>query len=204
MGNFNLKKYYSIFLGGGSILVFFHSLPFAQNKKPTSSLADAFQNTPVRIADVEEVEPIVVGRKKWSDPAPNTSSVFQSHSDPKKTVDQSGKIEELDPLETEQGKVDPALMPIEPPSIPPAVNLHRNFEGTLVLKSRKFGFQSDFPFQLVNSRGKRLAYIDTQGLRAVDPLSLKDRKVNILGKLEPIKEGSDELVIRARLLREIE
>jgi hypothetical protein len=41
-------------------------------------------------------------------------------------------------------------------------------------------------------------------LRAVDPLSLKDRKVNILGKLEPIKEGSDELVIRARLLREIE
>lgn len=204
MGNFNLKKYYSIFLGGGSLLVFFHSLSFAQNKKPTSNLADAFQGTPVKIADAEEVEPIVMGRKKWNDPAPNTGPEFQSQSDQEKTVDPSGKIEELDPLETKQGKMDPTLLPFDPPTIPPAVNLHRNFEGTLVLKSRKFGFQSDFPFQLVNSRGQRLAYIDTQGLRAVDPLSLKDRKVNILGKLEPIKEGSDELVIRARLLREVE
>ena len=204
MGNFNLKKYCSIFLGGGSLLVFFYSLSFAQDKKPTSNLADAFQSTPAKIVDAEEVEPIVMGRKKWSDPAPNTDSEFQSQSDQEKTVDPSGKIEELDPLETKQGKMDPALMPIAPPTIPPAVNLHRNFEGTLVLKSRKFGFQSDFPFQLVNSRGQRLAYIDTQGLRAVDPLSLKDRKVNILGKLEPIKEGSDELVIRARLLREVD
>jgi hypothetical protein len=204
MGNFNLKKYCSIFLASGSLFVFFQSLAFAQNKKTTSNLADAFQSTPAKIADTEEVEPIVVGRKKWSDPAPNTSPEFQSQSDQEKTGNPSGKIEELDPLETEQGTVNPSLMPLEPPSIPPAVNLNRNFEGTLVLKSRKFGFQSDFPFQLVNSRGKRLAYIDTQGLRAVDPLSLKDRKVNILGKLEPIKEGSDELVIRARLLREIE
>lgn len=204
MGNFNLKKYYSIFLGGGSLLVFFHFLSFAQDKKPTSNLADAFQGTPVKIANAEEVEPIVMGRKKWSDPPPSTISEFQSQSDQEKTGDPSGKIEELDPLETKQGKMDPTLLPLDPPTIPPAVNLHRNFEGTLVLKSRKFGFQSDFPFQLVNSRGQRLAYIDTQGLRAVDPLSLKDRKVNILGKLEPIKEGSDELVIRARLLREVD
>jgi hypothetical protein len=159
---------------------------------------------PQRLTMRKRLNPLLWAEKKWSDPAPNTDSEFQSQSDQEKTVDPSGKIEELDPLETKQGKMDPALMPIAPPTIPPAVNLHRNFEGTLVLKSRKFGFQSDFPFQLVNSRGQRLAYIDTQGLRAVDPLSLKDRKVNILGKLEPIKEGSDELVIRARLLREVD
>jgi hypothetical protein len=64
MGNFNLKKYYSIFLGGGSLLVFFHSLPFAQDKKPTSNLADAFQGTPAKIADAEEVEPYCYGQKK--------------------------------------------------------------------------------------------------------------------------------------------
>jgi hypothetical protein len=57
---------------------------------------------------------------------------------------------------------------------------------------------------LENSRGKRLAFIDTKGIRSIDPLSLKDKKVNILGKLEPLKEGSDELVIRARILREVE
>ena len=33
---------------------------------------------------------------------------------------------------------------------------------------------------------------------------LKNKNVNILGKLESIKEGSDDLVIRAKILREIE
>ena len=73
-----------------------------------------------------------------------------------------------------------------------------------MLKPRKLGFQKDFPFQLLNSRGKRLAYIDTKDIRSVDPIQFKDKKVNILGKLEPIKFGSNDLVIRARILREIE
>jgi len=47
-------------------------------------------------------------------------------------------------------------------------------------------------------------YVALKSLLSVDPLSFKDKKVNILGKLEPIKEGSDDLVIRARILRVIE
>ena len=103
-----------------------------------------------------------------------------------------------------QGQVGPSKLPMKAPTIPPAVNLHRNFEGKLILKPRNFGFEKAFPYQLENSRGKRLAYIDFENVRSIDPIDLKDKRVNVLGKLEPIKEGSDDLVIRARILREIE
>ena len=46
--------------------------------------------------------------------------------------------------------------------------------------------------------------VDTEGLKIVDPVEFKDRKVNLLGKLEPLEEGSKDLVIRARLLRPID
>ena len=95
-------------------------------------------------------------------------------------------------------------MPLIPPVTPPAVNIHRNFEGTLVLKPRKLGFEKSFPFQLENSRGKRLAFVDMKNLRIIDPLDFKDSKVNVLGKLEAVEKGSDELVIRARLVRKID
>ena len=74
----------------------------------------------------------------------------------------------------------------------------------IVLKPRKLGFERDFPFQLENSRGKRLAFVDVGGLRILDPLDFKDQKVNVLGKLEALEKGSQELVIRARLLRRLD
>ena len=95
-------------------------------------------------------------------------------------------------------------MPLTAPVIPPAVNIHRNFEGTLVLKPRKLGFQRDFPYQLENARGKRLAFVDMESVRILDPLAFKNQKVNVLGKLETVKEGSAELVIRARLVRRVD
>ncbi len=95
-------------------------------------------------------------------------------------------------------------MPLKPPVTPPAVNIHRNFEGTLVLKPRNLGFEREFPFQLENARGKRLAFVDMANLRILDPIVLKDQKVNILGKLESVEKGSNELVIRARLLRRVD
>ena len=73
-----------------------------------------------------------------------------------------------------------------------------------MLKPRKLGLQSEFPFQLENASGRRLAYVDMDALKIVDPVDFKDRKVNLLGKLEPIEEGSKDLVIRARLLRSID
>ena len=108
------------------------------------------------------------------------------------------------PLETKQNKTDGIDMKIAPPTIPPAVNLHRNFEGTLVLQPRTLGFQKNFPFQLENSSGRRLAFVDTGNIKVIDPLQYKGKRVNILGKLEPIEEGKKDLVIRARILRSID
>lgn len=202
MGNtYNIKTNYS-FAIFCIVLISITEITKAQDsgKKKLEDIFSSKETISVTNSS-KEVEPIVVGRAKWSDPAPNSISPIKPNENEAK---QNTKIEELDPLETKQGQASPSVMPLEPPSIPPAVNIHRNFEGKLVLKPRKFGFERDFPYQLENSRGKRLAFIDTQGLRVVDPLSLKDKNVNILGKLEPIKKGSDELVIRARILREID
>jgi hypothetical protein len=113
-------------------------------------------------------------------------------------------IQELDPLETKQNQPGGVDMKINPPAIPPAVNLHRNFEGKLVLKPRTLGFEKDFPYQLENSKGRRLAFVDMENLKVIDPLDFKDKRVNILGKLEPLEEGKKDLVIRARILRSID
>jgi len=209
MGISNILKINFCFAIGVFLLSHLSTFSIAQDKQSTQpkNLADAFgENQPnsLTVEVTDEVEPIVVGREKWDSPNPNFKGLKAKPGDKSKDGVRNTKIVELDPLETKQGQNTPSIMPIKPPGIPPAVNIHRNFEGKLVLKPRKFGFQRDFPFQLENSRGKRLAFIDTQGIRAIDPLSLKDKKVNILGKLEPLKEGSDELVIRARILREIE
>ena len=207
MGISDILKINFCFAIGGILLSHLATFSIAQDTQSTQpkNLADAFGETqpiPPKAEFLEEVEPIVVGREKWNSPSPAGSNT--KLDDKSKDGGQNTKIGELDPLETKQGQINPSIMPIKPPGIPPAVNIHRNFEGKLVLKPRKFGFQRDFPFQLENSRGKRLAFIDTKGIRSIDPLSLKDKKVNILGKLEPLKEGSDELVIRARILREVE
>lgn len=204
MGNLKTKK-----LALLCILITFQRLDFAvgEDKKSGLNLADAFaqgdekQTTVQEI--VEEVEPIVVGREKWNDkPASEASEGVIKNNPP--TPSNSVSIQELDPLETKQIKTDGIDMKIEAPTIPPAVNLHRNFEGTLVLKPRKLGFEKNYPFQLENTKGRRLAFVDTENLIAVDPLEYKDKVVNILGKLEPIEKGKKDLVIRARLLRRID
>ena len=204
MGNLKTKK-----LALLCTLVSFLSIDFAagDDKESGLNLADAFapadeKRTPVQEV-VEEVEPIVVGREKWNEkPASEVSEGVIKNNPP--TPSNSVSIQELDPLETQQNKTDGIDMKIEAPTIPPAVNLHRNFEGTLVLKPRTLGFEKNYPFQLENTKGRRLAFVDTENLKVVDPLDYKDKVVNILGKLEPIEKGKKDLVIRARLLRRID
>ena len=41
------------------------------------------------------------------------------------------------------------------------------------------------------SIGKRLAYIDVNQLKAVDPQQFVDQRINVMGKLEPVEEGSE-------------
>jgi hypothetical protein len=207
MGNTNFKSV----LVFQTLLIFFlfsWSISWAKDEKSVQpkNLADAFNSNQDQSSDLDsskEVEPIVVGREKWNSP-PDKNNFKPTEVGNNKNERKFTGIEELDPLETKQGKNIQSVMPLEPPTIPPAVKIHRNFEGKLVLKPRKFGFERDYPFQLQNSRGKRLAYIDFDELKSIDPISLKDQRVNILGKLEPLKEGSDKLVIRARILRKID
>ena len=177
----------------------------SKERPPSPSLSDAFskpeKGIPSPLSEApKEIEPIVIGRKKWSDPAAKTTIQKQ----PQQNLTNSLKIEELDPLETAEPKAGKPEMPIKAPVIPPAVNIHRNFEGTLVLKPRKLGFQRDFPYQLENARGKRLAFVDMESVRILDPLAFKNQKVNVLGKLETVEKGSAELVIRAKLVRRVD
>lgn len=151
--------------------------------------------TPPATTGSDEVEPVVLGRDRWNEGAPPAPP----SAPPSPTT---GAIQELPPIETQQPKPDQELLPLKPPTIPPAVHLHRNFEGKLILKTRTLGYEKDFPYQLLNSNGKRLAFVDVDGVRAVDPLAFRDHRVTILGKLEPIEEGSKNLIIRARLIRQ--
>ena len=168
---------------------------------PPNSLAAAFQ-TPLpgkQPSPPNEVEPVVLGRDRWNDGAVAEASPPVTVS--KDTAPASAEIRELPPIETDQQKPADIRMPLKTPFPPPAVSLHRNFEGKLVLNPRKLGYERDFPYQLLNAAGKRLAYVDVDAMRAVDPLDFRDRRVTILGKLEPVEEGSKNLIIRARLMR---
>ena len=196
MGNCILKIVKTI---TGMVIPFLaFSLCFGQPEQTEEqSLGEAFN------AGAPDVEPIVVGRERW-----NEKKLAEEISIPKNAPDaanpekiQPSRITELDPLETEQVKPEPTELPLEAPKIKPAVNIVRNFEGTLVFKPRKFGFENEYPYQLENSRGKRLAFVDVGNLKAVDPQKFVDKQINVLGKLVTMKEGSDDLVIQARVLR---
>lgn len=183
------------------------SIALADDKNNGFNLADAFAQTDEKqtekIIEVTEVEPIVVGRKKWNE-KPAQASPAEQNSQPTPEESDSVAIQELDPLETKQNQPGGIDMKVNPPAIPPAVNLHRNFEGKLVLQPRTLGFEKNFPYQLENSKGRRLAFVDMENLKVIDPLKYKNKRVNILGKLEPLEEGKKDLVIRARILRSID
>jgi hypothetical protein len=204
MGNLISKKLAFIFSTSTCII---GSIAFADDENSGFNLADAFAQTDEKqteqITEVTEVEPIVVGRKKWNEKPVQVPSAEQN-SQPAPEESDSVAIQELDPLETKQNQPGGIDMKINPPAIPPAVNLHRNFEGKLVLQPRTLGFEKNFPYQLENSKGRRLAFVDMENLKVIDPLKYKNKRVNILGKLEPLEEGKKDLVIRARILRSID
>jgi hypothetical protein len=204
MGNLISKKLAFIFSIITSII---GSIAFADDENSGFNLTDAFAQTDEKqteqITEEMEVEPIVVGRKKWNEKPVQAPSAEQN-SQPAPEESDSVAIQELDPLETKQNQPGGIDMKINPPAIPPAVNLHRNFEGKLVLQPRTLGFEKNFPYQLENSKGRRLAFVDMENLKVIDPLKYKNKRVNILGKLEPLEEGKKDLVIRARILRSID
>jgi len=200
MGVLNLKLFCK--LGPWLAVLPFFSFVYGQPKPDGNlSLGEAFN------AGAPEVEPIVVGRERWNEkpepenlPKPQITQEITDSGD-RDTEPYTGRIGELDPLETQQVKPDPSTLPLHPPKNIPAARIVRNFDGKLVLKPRNFGFANEFPYQLENSNGKRLAYIDVNQLKAVDPQQFVDQRINVMGKLEPIEEGSNDRVIRARIIR---
>ena len=138
-----------------------------------------------------EVEPIVFGEEENLVPDLAVTE----------TPTASEEIE-LAPLETEVEADPESTLPVKPPKPLPAVNLNRPFEGLFTLEPRRFGgFKRKFPYQLLNPTGKRLAYVDVSGVKAVDALGFDQREVSILGVMEPVKKGSRDMIIRARLIR---
>ena len=194
MGILN-KKIFTLVKGVVALLVI---ISFAQAQPSTDtgpSLGEAFN------AGAPEIEPVVVGREKWNE-KPQASPKTETLSSPAEDdAVPNGRISELDPLETQQVQPDPSELPLDPPKNKPATSIVRNFEGTLVFKPRILGFESKLPYQLENSRGKRLAYIDVENIKGLDPQQFVDQSINVMGKLEPIEEGSNDLVIRARVMR---
>ena len=194
MGILN-QKIFTLIKGVVALLVII-SFAYAQPSTDTGpSLGEAFN------AGAPEIEPVVVGREKWNE-KPQASPKTETLSSPSEDEAlNNGRISELDPLETQQVQPDPSELPLDPPKNKPATSIVRNFEGTLVFKPRILGFESKLPYQLENSKGKRLAYIDVDNIKGLDPQQFVDQSINVMGKLEPIEEGSDDLVIRARVMR---
>jgi hypothetical protein len=194
MGILN-QKIFSPVKGVVALLVI---ISFAKAQPSTDtgpSLGEAFN------AGAPEIEPVVVGREKWNE-KPQASPKAETLSSPSEDdAVTNGRISELDPLETQQVQPDLSELPLDPPKNKPATSIVRNFEGTLVFKPRILGFESKLPYQLENSKGKRLAYIDVENIKGLDPQQFVDQSINVMGKLEPIEEGSDDLVIRARVMR---
>ena len=189
-------------VGLGGLTLFFSSL---RSQNDNGSLAQAFEQTEdskklEKIEAIDEVEPIVVGRERWNE-KPTTN---RSLATDKETLSNVSEIQELDALETQQANLGKDQLPVFPPKIMPAVDLNRNFEGTLVLRPRKLGFESAYPYHLESASGKRLAFVDMINVHAVNPLRYNEKRVNVLGKLEAVEEGSKEFVIRAKIIRLIE
>lgn len=137
-----------------------------------------------------EIGPNVVGTDNWS---PDLS---EAPSDAP-----TGGVSELDPLETGKDSSSKITLPVKPPGPLPAVTLNKTHEGTLVLKTRTFGFKKPESFQLLDALGRRIAYVDTSRIKVVNPLHLVDRTVSILGTLELMKENSSKRILRAIQIR---
>jgi len=194
MGTLNYKIF-TLVKGVVALIVMITCAQAQPSTDAGPSLGEAFN------AGAPEIEPVVVGREKWNE-KPQASPTTETLSSPSEDeAVNNGRISELDPLETQQVQPDPSELPLDPPKNKPATSIVRNFEGTLVFKPRILGFESKLPYQLENSKGKRLAYIDVDNIKGLDPQQFVDQSINVMGKLEPIEEGSDDLVIRARVMR---
>ncbi|GEM_PF-1520020 len=116
------------------------------------------------------------------------------------------EIRELDPLEvreTTPTQLNPGQLPIE---LKPTVSISRDFTGKLVYKK---GFslrpgrskkEENSPWQLVDAKGKRIAYVRVEDIKVGNILNYANKEVILSGPLEENVDG-DTPVIQGRTLR---
>ena len=118
MGILNQTMYTKL-LAIGLSLIFFSSVYGQDKKADTPSLGETFN------AGAPEVEPVVVGREQWND-KPDAQTIedpSKTNQQPDLSNSQSTKIDELDPLETQQVKPESTTLPLEPPKLSPPPEL---------------------------------------------------------------------------------
>ena len=117
------------------------------------------------------------------------------------------EIQELDPLEVREGKDQPPTSPQLPLEIKPTVTISRNFEGKLIYKKpffRRPGVphrnKNAIPYQLVDEKGKRIAYVRVENIKVGNLLNYLNKQVILSGPLEENAKGK-EPIIQGRIIR---
>jgi hypothetical protein len=117
------------------------------------------------------------------------------------------EIQELDPLEVREGEEQPPTSPQLPLEIKPTVTISRNFEGKLIYKKpffRRPGVpnrnKKAIPYQLVDNKGKRIAYVRVENIKVGNLLNYLNKQVILSGPLEENAKGK-EPIIQGRIIR---
>ena len=117
------------------------------------------------------------------------------------------EIQELDPLEVREGEEQPPTSPQLSLEIKPTVTISRNFEGKLIYKKpffRRPGVpnrnKNAIPYQLVDEKGKRIAYVRVENIKVGNLLNYLNKQVILSGPLEENAKGK-EPIIQGRIIR---
>ena len=162
-------------------------------EKEVSSAAVIQAPPPVAVGDfdlLESLDPVEVRKSV----APVSSALLE-------------EIQELDPLEVREGEEHPPTSPQLPLEIKPTVTISRNFEGKLIYKKpffRRPGVpnrnKNAIPYQLVDEKGKRIAYVRVENIKVGNLLNYLNKQVILSGPLEENAKGK-EPIIQGRIIR---
>jgi hypothetical protein len=162
-------------------------------EKEVSSAAVVQAPPPVAVGDfdlLESLDPVEVRKSV----APVSSALLE-------------EIQELDPLEVREGEEHPPTSPQLPLEIKPTVTISRNFEGKLIYKKpffRRPGVpnrnKNAIPYQLVDEKGKRIAYVRVENIKVGNLLNYLNKQVILSGPLEENAKGK-EPIIQGRIIR---
>ncbi len=163
----------------------------------------ASSESPVLTVITEEDEAELIYAEDWAEISFSKAvPVYFKHPSKSLPVLRFGKEADASTVEPEESTS--VSLPGAVPTVytnPSSKSPPRYFEGTLEKASRGIGKKPKFQFQLVTSRGKRIAYVDLSSLLASKPIkNYLDKKVLIYGGAIALDDSKD-IVLYARTLR---